>query len=195
MSLTSLTQKDSLCNIDTCDIFYKHFTHVIHSPCKISCIVHCRHGPVQYFQKALAYFDRFINYMCKMFMKLTPDHTWSQWGRREAWFPFPDPAEKIGIWSTDIWPRDIWSTDIWSTDIWPTFGQETFGQETFGPPRGPPPNFNYYDQGNQTQSANQGNQSARSSSKCSIQSEPKRRKVSEAALASRAKAAPASGSS
>jgi len=58
----------------------------------------------------------------------------------------------------------------------------------------PPPIPKFY-QGNQAQRACQGNHSSHSSSKSSVQPEPKKRKVAETALASRSKAASASGSS
>jgi hypothetical protein len=59
-------------NIDTCGQFHAHFTHVTYHPNIISCIVNCKHAPMQCFQNTVAYLATAVSYTCKMFMKWTP---------------------------------------------------------------------------------------------------------------------------
>jgi hypothetical protein len=55
-------------DVVTCGWFYKHFTLVTYGISKITCAI------VTGMQSAPAYFATAVNYTCKMFMKLTPEH-------------------------------------------------------------------------------------------------------------------------
>jgi hypothetical protein len=103
-------------------------------------------------------------------------------GQKSSQLTFRHPwASKPGYWG----PPEPWRA--------PTYGP--YGPVVGAPPMAPPPNFNYFYQGNQAQITNQGNQSSHSSSKSSVQPDPKKRKVAENALATQPKTALASGSS
>ena len=81
------------------------------------------------------------------------------------------------------------------TETWKEPYYEPYGPQWGPPPRGPPPNYNYYYQGNQAQSASHGKPQTHIASKSSAQSGPKKRKVAEVALVSQPKAGSAKTSS